>query len=314
MKHVFRTTGKYWTEEGFGFVLCLVGLVVFYWVGITWLAVLMGLSALLNIKGIRRLLRLRLEIDEQSLTLFSEATPLIVRWSEVVYAQLLEGFRKPKKRLQLCCNGTDGEQVWEITLDYFDHKGVWKLAQHYLPHNVLTEDARRCRPGYQSWKAEVVETLQNLELPLRVSDHWLLKLLFWVGTFLCVGGALVFATILGAGQVLGTLFFCGFAAFCGYCVLMIGIIEADTESVTLKVPLGFYRMRWDEVTVVETDVYGSLVLCGENKHLGITSPSFWSGGDKEMMVHFLFTQIELRGIPLKPVRVSLKFTRNTKVK
>ena len=117
-----------------------------------------------------------------------------------------------------------------------------------------------------------------------------------------------------SGQMVEAVPMAGCAALFGAWLFLIGRIEADGESITLKTPLSVYRIHWDEVVAAEATAHGAIVFYGDGKYLRIPSPDMWTSLDRTQMIRFLTTQIELRQIPVKPIRFSFKFARNTKVK
>lgn len=313
-KHVFRTTGKYWaTEDGFGFVLCVAGAIGFYWVGIYWLAGAMGLIALLTVKDIRRLWQAKLEIDEQSLVVFAE-NPLTVQWSKVRFARFLESFQKPRKVLQLGISDADDEQVFDIPLEHFDHKRIWELVQAYLPRQVLADEARRRTSAYKELEVAQQAVLKQVTSPLKVNDSWRVKgpgwALFLMFSF--ITGALIIDH--PKGLLFGLTLSLFFTALGLFVVLHTGTIEVDHEAITRRVPLGKYRIGWDEVTMIEQDIHGSLVFYGDHKYLAINSSAYWSGGDLNLMEDFIAAQIESRRFVVKPIRVNFKYAKGTKVR
>lgn len=314
MKHVFRTTGKYWaTEDGFGFVLCVVGTIGFYWTGIYWLAGAMGLIAIVTVKEIRRLWRARLEIDEQSLVVFAE-DPLTIHWSEVRFARLLESFQKPRKVLQLGINDAGDEQIFDILLDHFDHKRIWEELKQHLPAAVFSEEARRQMQFYQKWEVEQKERTSHSSAMLAVKDAWWLKGCGWL-MFLMFGFfAWFFFTDGGEGRILGTLLSLVFALLGGYVLLITGTVEVTQEAITRKVPLGWYSIRWDEIKSVSRDPYGSLVFCGDGKYLAIAGVAYWSSKNRYEAADFINTQIELRRLEVKNISANYSFAKNTKIK
>jgi hypothetical protein len=106
-----------------------------------------------------------------------------------------------------------------------------------------------------------------------------------------------------ATRFAGLIFFPLFFMMMVFVLIGVGPITMDDNAISYVCWLGYYRIRWDEITRVEADEQqGSLVFHGNRKHLAIPGPFGWSGLEKEVMREFMKSQIMNRGIPLKWTR------------
>jgi hypothetical protein len=111
-----------------------------------------------------------------------------------------------------------------------------------------------------------------------------------------------------------TFLFFGFVLLGAY-LLTAGSVEMDARHVTYRTPIGAYRIRWDEVSRIETDAQGgNIVFWGEGKRLNAVGPGYWSGEDKLEMLVFLSRQVEKYGIEVVETQKAMfRLTKNTKV-
>lgn len=311
MKQVFRTTAGYWVkQEGFGLVFSLIGGAVLYYLDNKGVAVVCWLMAAFYLPEVYKLLRARLEINERSVMVVGRDGPLSVQWSEIEYAKLVEAHKGTRRILSLLVKDAQGQEIL-IRLDHFDHKRVWKLVQQYTPPTALTPEAHHKTTEYQAWLIEQKRFLDHVKTPLVVSDSWFVRGSGWLLLVISVLFVYVFAS---EGPWIGAVFFVGLACLGIYCALITGRSEVDRAGVTRKLPLGHYRILWDEIRFIEFDMFGSLVFYGDDKYLAITGPGYWAGKEKDEMGRFVQAQIDLRKLEMKAINMNFKFARNTKIK
>jgi hypothetical protein len=311
MKHIFRTTAGYWVkQDGFGLFCALAGGALLYYLDQKWVAVVLWLIAALCFREVYRLLRARLEIDEQSITVVGSGSPIRIKWSEIAFTKLVEGHKGNMRILSLLVRNAQ-EQEFFIRLDHLDHKRIWELAQQYTPPTALTPEAQYNTAEYQAWLIEQKRYLDSVKTPLAVSDSWIVRGSGWLLLLMSMLFIYVFAS---EGPWIGSVFWVGFACLGIYCALITGRSEADKAGVTRKLPLGHYRILWDEIRFVEFDMFGSLVFYGDDKYLAITGPGYWAGKEKDEMRRFVQAQIDLRKLEMKAINMNFKFARNTKIK
>ena len=111
-----------------------------------------------------------------------------------------------------------------------------------------------------------------------------------------------------------TFLFVGFMLV-GVYLLMTGSVEMDAQHVAYRTPVGTYRIKWDEVSRIETDAQGgNIVFWGADKRLNVVGPGYWSGKDKLEMLMFLTRQIEEYGIEVVETQKAMfRLSKNTKV-
>jgi hypothetical protein len=98
------------------------------------------------------------------------------------------------------------------------------------------------------------------------------------------------ACVLFAFEILGLYLFLSTSA----------TLVFSEESVTHHTLFGVYRIRWEEVTSIEFDAQGTLVLHGEEKQFVVWPVELWSGKQKREACEFIQTKIEKLNITPKP--------------
>ncbi len=140
----------------------------------------------------------------------------------------------------------------------------------------------------------------------------LAKIIAWAGIAFCsLFSLLSFAT----GRPFVAIF-CFLFILLGLFLLSIcGSIEMGSQKITLKIPIGHYEIRWDEIEEVETDIQrGALVFLSCNKRVAIAGPRWWVGQEKKDMISFLNSELKRRSISIRQSRKALfKLSKNSKV-
>ncbi|MGE0127482.1 MAG: hypothetical protein AB7U82_05335 [Blastocatellales bacterium] len=324
MKHVFRTTARYWaSEDGFALIIGIAFTIPAYWFENTGLTIGGLLILLLYLPSAYKLFRARLEIDEQSIALFGREGVTRVDWSEVVYAELAESFYKPKKSLILGVGDAEDHSEIGFPIDNFDHQQIWRLVQEFAPAPAAEDGARRNTTTYRAWAKEEAKAVNRVTKTLRVSDSWLVRIGSW---FILMMGLSVFVFFILLSQtwrresdplvalVIQALTGLLFTWFGSFSLLTSGRTEFDRDKITRRIPLGTYQIRWDEITMIEECAAGTCVIYCRDGYLSFSSPSWWSGKDRWEASSFWDAQIELRNIKIRKRSLSFKVARNTKVK
>jgi hypothetical protein len=324
MKHVFRTTARYWgLEDGFVLVICAALALLGYWIK-SGKIILGGLLIFfLYLPSAYRLFRARLEVDEQSIAFFGKRGIARVHWSDVVYAEFAESFHRPKKSLVLGIAGAGDQQEIVFPIDNFDHQQIWRIVQEFAPASATEEDARRKTESYRAWAKEEARAVNSVAKTLQVSDSWLVRISSWF--ILTLGlSVLGFSILLDQTwrresdplvalviQALVGLFFTLLGLFS---LLTSGKTEFDRDKITRRIPLGTYQLHWNEITMVEECATGACIVYSKDGYLSFPSPGWWSGKDRWEAQSFWATQIELRHIKTRKRQLSFKTAKNTKVK
>jgi hypothetical protein len=326
MKRIFRTTAKYWAQEdGAGLVVSIIWIVGSLLLGWMLFAGIGALILLIGLRGVYLRLLSRLEIDGEGITCIEKSSQISIKWSRILFIQLLKSYRRPMRVLRVVVSEATVQPVaapgqvtgagvgnWlqaEILIDHFDHKEIWRLVQSYAPPDAFEEDAYRKAPGYSLWLYQAKQTISEARTPLKVSMSGFVRIFAW-GLMLIMAACVVILSYSFLGVVISILFF-----LLGlWSVISTGKIEVDHETITHDTPIGCYRISWDEIAHIETDVYGSMVFYGDDKHLAIYGPGWWSGKDKRSLAEFLFLKIELNKIRIENKRVLFKMARNTRVR
>jgi hypothetical protein len=104
------------------------------------------------------------------------------------------------------------------------------------------------------------------------------------------------------------------AAIGFFMLFFFGNVEMDANSIRQKTLSGRYEIKWDEVEQVEfrQSNYG-VVFRGQNKILSILGPSFWQSEDADLIMSFIGSQAEARGIKVVEGGRSFRVPKNTKV-
>ena len=146
-----------------------------------------------------------------------------------------------------------------------------------------------------------------------ITKPTLLRGIGWVCSAFFVFGA--FGS-LQAGAWKPALIFILMIGLGAYMVLVAGTLEMDSETIFYRMPLANYRIRWDEVTLIELDKVGSnIVFWGENKRLVALGPYFWQGADRTDMLLLVAAQIDKHGIKTQQSeRSAFRLSKNTKVR
>lgn len=308
MKKVFRTTFKYWaSQEGGGLFFTAACATFFFWFRGYWLGCFCLMGAIFWLKDILRLRQNHVEINEQEFISINNQKELRIRWSDVIAARFERG-SSASKFLSLWT----AEQEVSIPIHQFDYRQIMRLAEQYVSPSAFEESALLKTPAHEKFMAETAQKVAVLELPLHVSDHWIIKFMGWGLLAFClpaVFALLVYQEILLAivpliFAVLGIIF-----------TLNSGSLEIDREKLSRKTLLGRYQMRWNEVKWIEHHEQESgWLLCGENKQLGIISPFWCSKKNREMYMALLMFEIQQRQIEMKrDWRVLYKYSKNTRV-
>ena len=82
-----------------------------------------------------------------------------------------------------------------------------------------------------------------------------------------------------------SLFFFGVGVFM---ILCTGTFQIGKEEIIHSSKLGNYRIQWNEITFIEYDLYGSIVLNGRDKYLTIYNPEWWASKDRIAADFFIF--------------------------
>jgi len=311
MKHVFRTTRKYWWSED-GFILALFPIFAAgaYWLGNPVFLLCWLLMVLVSLPSHYRLSRARLEINEEGISVQEKKVVTNVSWSEVCWIKLVESWDRPKKTLEIGTSDGGVESSFQFPLDHFDHGQIWQLVEQFAPASALENDAKRKTSGYQDWAMEAAKAVVEVKKTLRVSDSWMIRIGSW---FLLPLGLSVFWFLFVDPSrhqendpyniglviaVLGGLFASGIGLLGA---LNSGTTELNHEKIRRRTLLKNAQMRWDEITRIEEGA-GEYAIYGRHKRLSLPSPGWWSGKSKWEAALFFQTQIELRGIEIKPMR------------
>lgn len=311
MKHVFRTTWKYWWSEA-GFVIALLPFfaAATYWLGRPALMYGWLLLVLISLPGHYRLFRARLEIDEEGISVQEKKVVTNIPWSEARWIKLVESWNKPKWMLEI--GTTDGgvEDSFQFPVDHFDYRQIWRLIEQLAPSPALESDAQRKTPGYQDWATEAAKEIADVKSPLQVSDSWLIRIgswlilllglyFFWL-IFVDQGGwrrendayvAVIIAFLAG-------FFFSGLGLFLA---LNSGTTVIDHEKITRRTLLKSTQLRWDEITHIGEEA-SEYFIYSHHSRLYLPSPGWWSGKAKREASLFFQTQVKLRGIEIKPMK------------
>jgi hypothetical protein len=310
MKHVFRATWKYWWSEA-GFVLALLPVFVAgtYWLGVPELMYCWLLMALISLPGQYRLFRARLEIDEEGISVQKKQVVTNISWSEARWIKLVESSNKPKWVLEIGATDGEAEDLFRFPLDHFDYRQIWRLVEQFAPPEALESDAQRKTPGYQDWAAEAAKAIADVKSPLQVSDSWLVRIGSW---FILLLGLWPFYFIFFdqgwrrennpyAAVIIASLAGVFVSGLGLLAALNSGTTEIDREKITRRTLLKSTQMRWDEITHIEKAT-SEYAIYGHHGRLLLPTPGFWSGKAKWEAAIFFQTQVELRGIEIKPMR------------
>ena len=130
--------------------------------------------------------------------------------------------------------------------------------------------------------------------------------------FLFFGGASIYCLL--AHQYGLAIVLLAMAAIGFFMLFYFGNVEMDANSIRQKTLSGRYEIKWDEIEQVELrqSNYG-VVFRGHNKILSILGPSFWQSEDTDLIISFITSQAETRGIKVMGGGRSFRFPANTKL-
>ena len=308
MKHIFRTTFNYWAmQDGTGLLLFIVSAAFLFWVKIYWLGLLLVLIAIFGLRTILKLRQNQVEIDEQEIVSINYQKEICISWSDVIAARFQRG-SSASKFLSLWT----AEQEVSIPIHQFDYRQIMRLAEQYAPPTAFEESALFKTPAHERFVAETAKKVAPLELPLHVTDHWIIKGTGWMLLLFCIPAVfalfvlreILLAVVPSVFGILGFIF-----------TVNTGSLEVDHEKLSRKTLLGRYQMLWDEVKWIEHHEQESAwLLCGNNKQLAIISPFWCASKDRELYLAFLMFEIHQRKIEMKrDWRVLFKWSKNTKI-
>jgi hypothetical protein len=313
MKEVFRVTKKYWAmEEGFGTSLMFACAVFFFFIGSKIGGILFALVFLFFFKDVLQLRKGRVEIDEKGLCVFQGNESCLVTWKEVALARLEENHAKPRKVLVTAID--NGQQIISFNIEQYDHQRIWELTQRYVSPGALAPDAHQKLDGYEEWSTQQKNHIAQIPLPFEAKDSWFVRCLGWLA--LCMFGSLAWFFWNDSkteGRYLGTGIGLFFALLGLYVILTTGKTVFTQARLERHLPLGLFAINWPEIRYIEADVYGSIILCGEDKHLYLNSASFVSSKDRENYGLLLESKIEEYQLQVRLTRKIRRFAKNTRV-
>jgi hypothetical protein len=258
-------------------------------------------------------LRNWLQVDGHGLSGRSFRGIFDIPWSEVL-AAWTEAVRSNTIILIL---GTR-QVVYEIPLKWLEVDQVWHEVRAHLPAEVLTPAAQEKLKGIVTEYQEKsqADLLESLPAPLRAGYSRGIKSFGWLGVVFFSFFALLSWQSGQVGSALCLMVFVLFNAI--FLLLTNQYLLMDLEGVSDLSILGHFRIRWDEVTHIQTDPAGTgLVFHGRQKRVVVSGPAYWSGPDKERMYQLLAAEIRTRNIDVKLDRwLSFKiiFSHNARVK
>jgi hypothetical protein len=258
-------------------------------------------------------LRNWLQVDNHGLSGRSFRGIFDIPWSEVLAAWTVA----VRNNTSVLVLGTR-QVVYEIPLKWLDSEQVWHEVRSNLPAEVLTPAAQEKLKGIvtESQEKSQSELLETLPSPLRVGYGRGVKSFGWLGVVFFSFFALLSWQ---SGQIGSALCLMAFVLFNAIFLLLTNqYLVMDLEGVSDLSILGHYRIRWDEVTHIQTDPAGTgLVFHGGRKRVVVSGPAYWSGPDKERMYQLLAAEIRTRNIEVRLDRwlaFKIIFSRNARVK
>ena len=139
------------------------------------------------------------------------------------------------------------------------------------------------------------------------------KALGWVSLIL-FGLAAVLAVRADAFRPL--LVFLFLACVAVYLILSTGQIQMNAEAITSRLPLGTFRIRWDEIQTIEYDYKrSSMIFTGWDRRLAISGPITWTGKDRAQMLSLVEQQVQAYRIQIVVSgKGFFKWSRNVRVR
>lgn len=277
-------------------------------------ALFYGIGCILIIRNtIIPAIRNRLDLDERGLAGNSFNGTFDIPWKDV-----LASWTMPMRgNTSLLVLGTR-QAVYEIPLKWLVVDQVWEAVRSHLPAEALTLAARERLKVVvtESQETAQAQMLETLPAPLRVGYSRGIKSIGWSGMVIFAFFALL---AWQSGQTGPAACFLGFIAFNLIFLLLTNqYVVMDLEGISDLSILGHFRIRWDEITQIQTDPAGTgLVFYGGPKRVAVSGPAYWNGPDKDRMYQLLAAEIRTHHIEVKLDRwLSFKFifSRNARVK
>jgi hypothetical protein len=170
------------------------------------------------------------------------------------------------------------------------------------------------QPERQAAEQADAQAIQELSRPLDVHQPRWVTAIGWMGVVFFGSLAVLSFLDRSYGSAAAYLFFFALSALNA----LVERAELDGDGLTRHAkPLGDYSIRWDEVRRVEhSPMMEWIVLYGDDKHLAMMGPAYWSGPDATDAVAYFRAQIRKRNIPVRMHwSVQFKFlSRNTRIK
>lgn len=299
--NTFRPQFQYWSFQIFG-ALCGLFFFVFglnylipgwgWVIGMIFWLIVCVLDFFLDTLP---MIRTRLVISEDGLTSRANKELYDVKWGDIIAANLFQDNGKQSNFIWIATN----EAEYTVPLKYLDAQEIWKQVQLYV------EPAKLGYKAHQSWLAENedyqiftknnAEIIQTLGKPLIARPPVWFSIFGWFG--LIFFGFLTTLSLSTEYCWFLAIFFVGFGMLTGL-MLLPDRIEMDAGNISRVIwPFGRYRIRWDEIELIEfCGNFEWLVVYGNKKRLPMWGPGYWRHEGRKEASEFLQAQIEQRKI------------------
>ena len=311
--YVFRVTWRTWIIEVVMPMALLAAVAVFYvpiaapklkW---TYDTVFLGWAIYIGLRRGSRLSRMKIEVNDEGLCGRMDKTRFESSWADT-----LAVWKTTESKQNYLYVSADGSLV-KIPLDLFPRQ-LRSVLESYLPPDKIERDSYKRLPGYETLRSKQKQLVWGAAEPLRADAtamkglHWFLLVVFAaLGAFAFIGLPLKYAWVAAVpGVVLLVIL---------YSLLTTGPIEVESDGVTMITPLGRYRMKWEDIQLIETDHQGQIiVLRATRKCLPLPGPGFWSGKQKADVIDFFMAEVTERDIPVRETaKAFIRCSRNSRV-
>lgn len=288
---IIKTSVNYWTQEIGSTLLFLIVLPVFailYWGAKFYF--LGGLAFLIGIINLFRNLRpaynAKIVFDSSKIKGNVEGFAFVQQWNDIKAVSF-----SGQGTTSLLTIGTENH-VLQIPSRFFDKKDLEKEFRTHLPSEVFDPLAFQRLPQVQKYEQDRKSQFDNLYEPLKVSVGKSEKVVGGISLLFCV---FMLSLLLFPIDKTGPLFIATIFGGLGLVLIVfsIGTIEANSETIILRMIFWEYELSWNTLREVYINLHNhTIVLTGDKCRILLPSTTSWSGKDREQLYELISVKIE----------------------
>jgi hypothetical protein len=247
---------------------------------VAWRVALIALSYLATFlfldRTLLRLRRNRIILDETGLRASQEGGQVQVAWDDVEAVWQPEAVGKIGILRMTTASGTR-----QVYLGTYDKARTWEVIRQFMPPAALQADTYKEVAIYAEFRSVLQELFAGYQFPL-VTNHGGARFIAWIGVIVLAPLSVTFAR---AGLWVFVPFYAVSALISLVYLMAVGTTKLDIEGVTHHAWFRKYRMRWADITEVESSPLDTwMILRGEGKKLALPGIRLWSGLDRGRML------------------------------